>query len=60
VDGGGHFTEEQHRYDELRTAELQEEGLYIMRFANLDVVKNFEGVCCEIDKAVKARSQASL
>ena len=60
IDGGGHFTQEQQRYDQRRTAVMQSYGLYIQRFTNVDVTENFEGVCFEIDKAVKSRTKASL
>ena len=32
---------------------LQKYGLRVLRFANNDVMKNFEGVCTAIDKAVQ-------
>ncbi len=57
IDGGGHYTEEQQRYDENRTQALNNAGVDVLRFSNLDVMKNFEGVCLVIDKAVKAREQ---
>jgi very-short-patch-repair endonuclease len=57
VDGGGHYTDEQQGYDAQRTAALKEYGLLVIRFTNLDVMRNFEGVCFEIDKAVKARKK---
>lgn len=57
VDGGGHFTEEQQRYDEKRTAALESVGVDVLRFTNIDVMKNFEGVCFEIDKAVRERNE---
>ncbi len=60
IDGSGHFTEEQQRYDQKRTEALESDGLYVLRFTNIDVTENFEGVCFEIDKAVIARTKASL
>ncbi len=53
LDGGGHFEEKQAAYDEHRSAELNGYGLYIMRLTNLDVDRNFYGVCSAIDAYVK-------
>lgn len=35
--------------------ELKEKGIEVIRFANLDIVNNFSGVCKMIDDAVKSR-----
>jgi very-short-patch-repair endonuclease len=60
IDGGGHYSEEKQHYDEKRTKALKSVGLDVLRFTNIDVMKNFEGVCLEIDKAVKSCIKASL
>lgn len=60
ADGGGHFTEEQKRYDEKRSEVFQSLGLHVLRFTNIDIDSNFEGVCYLIDKTVKERTQTSL
>ena len=57
LDGGGHYYPEAMKRDETRTAELEAEGLAVLRFCNLDVDKNFEGVCMVIDAEVKKRCQ---
>ncbi|MGZ8143754.1 MAG: endonuclease domain-containing protein [Methylosarcina sp.] len=44
LDGGQHFEPEQQHYDEQRTLYLQKQGLSVLRFTNLDVLKNIEGV----------------
>jgi very-short-patch-repair endonuclease len=44
LDGGQHFESERQRYDEQRTLYLQKQGLSVLRFTNLDVLKNIEGV----------------
>ncbi len=59
VDGGGHYMEDQKIYDEIRTEVFKGYGLQVMRFTNIDIAKNFEGVCFVIDKTVKMR-KASL
>jgi very-short-patch-repair endonuclease len=53
LDGGGHYTAEKIRYDENRTKTLEKYNLKVLRFANLDISCNFEGVCTVIDSIVK-------
>lgn len=60
ADGGGHFTEEQQRYDEKRSEVLQCLGLLVLRFTNIEITTNFEGVCYMIDKTVKERTSVYL
>jgi very-short-patch-repair endonuclease len=43
VDGGQH-AEKRRQADRMRTAELEREGLTVLRFWNLDVLTNLEGV----------------
>lgn len=52
LDGGGHFEPNQAEYDENRALELSKFGLRILRFTNLEVDNNFEGVCTAINAAV--------
>lgn len=44
VDGGQHFEEKQILYDKERTTFLAGLGLKVLRFSNLDVLKNMDGV----------------
>ncbi len=53
LDGGGHFTEEQRLRDMERTAALNALGLRVIRFTNLDIDRNFDGVCEYIDRVVR-------
>ena len=53
LDGGQHYEDAGKAYDEHRTTYLQQQGIQVLRFSNLDVVRNFEGVCFEINAAVK-------
>ena len=55
LDGGGHFEPAQQEKDAARTAELETMGLRVFRISNLEVDRNFAGVCEAIDQAVKAR-----
>ena len=52
LDGSQHCEPTGIEYDGRRTAFLQEKGLYVLRISNLDVMRNFVGVCENIDKAV--------
>ena len=53
LDGGEHYTAQQIEKDALRSKELQEMGLRILRICNTDIDRNFSGVCECIDLAVK-------
>jgi very-short-patch-repair endonuclease len=52
VDGDSHFVDGGRR-DAGRTAELQALGVQVVRFTNEDVMQGFEGVCMEIEKALR-------
>ena len=53
LDGGGHYTVEQSKKDIVRTKELESMNLTVLRICNLDIDRNFRGVCEYIDLAVK-------
>ena len=55
LDGGGHYNPGQSFYDRIRTEDLEKTGLKVIRFCNLDVDRNFYGVCTVIDMEVKSR-----
>lgn len=48
LDGQGHFTEEGIKYDQDRTQFLEAQGIKVIRFENIDVFENLEGVLEEI------------
>ena len=52
LDGGGHFTKEQIEQDLIRTKELENMNLQVIRILNIDVDRNFKEVCEFIDNAV--------
>ncbi len=60
LDGGGHFTANQAKKDELRKSELESMNLTVMRICNLDIDRNFCGVCEAIDLRVKGLSLSQL
>ena len=53
LDGSGHFTEEGEQYDKERTAFLEQYDLTIIRITNLELQRNFNGVCEYINQIVK-------
>ncbi len=55
LDGGGHYEEKQMDYDRIRTIDLEQRGLQVLRLVNSDAIDNFEGVCTIIDCTVKCR-----
>lgn len=55
LDGSGHFYTLHQIKDKERTEYFNSLGIDVIRFTNLDILKKFNGVCLEIDKAVKER-----
>ena len=55
LDGDQHGEEAAVKNDTLRSETLQKHGLEVLRYANLDVMASFEGVCMSIHRAVKER-----
>ena len=53
LDGGGHYTDKQKERDNIRTVELENMDLRILRICNLDIDRNFRGVTEYIDLTVK-------
>ena len=53
LDGSGHYTEMQIEKDTVRTAELEQMNLTVLRICNRDINRNFQGVCEYIDLIVK-------
>ena len=60
LDGGGHYTAELDRKDEMRTKDLESMNLTVVRICNLDIDRNFSGVCEYIDLTVKRLSLSQL
>lgn len=50
VDGDSHFTPEAQEYDQKRTEILENYGLTVVRFNNVQIMDSFEGVCTVIQK----------
>ncbi|RMH77919.1 MAG: endonuclease domain-containing protein [Cyanobacteria bacterium J007] len=49
IDGDSHFTQQCQDYDEERTRILEGYGITLVRFTNVDVLQNIEGVCQELE-----------
>ncbi len=60
LDGGGHYTTTQAEKDDVRIKELETMNLNVIRICNLDIDRNFSGVCEYIDLAVKNLSLSQL
>lgn len=54
VDGSQHYTEEGLEYDRIREFVLAGDRVRVIRFSNLEVRRNFSGVCSAIDNAIKS------
>ncbi len=53
LDGSQHYDDKGIEKDALRTEFLEQYRLKVIRISNLDINKNFEGVCIFIDNEVK-------
>ena len=53
IDGSQHETKDGIEYDEKRTEFLEKYGIDVIRIQNIDVIKNFNGVCDYIDYMVQ-------
>ena len=60
LDGGGHYEDDQKIADAKRTQSLQALNLTVVRFCNLDIDRNFRGVCEHIDSIVQNLSPSQL
>ena len=55
LDGSQHYSKEGKAYDERRSLFFKSLGLEVIRFSNLDIDTNFEGVCHCINQVVYSR-----
>ena len=53
LDGGGHYEPEQMKLDQVRTQKLEAMNLRVIRICNLDIDRNFQGVCEFLDREVQ-------
>ena len=59
ADGGQHYEDKGKKQDRLRTTGLAEHGVEIVRFSDLDILNNIEGVCEIIERAIKDSKASS-
>ncbi len=55
LDGSQHCDPETLEYDQKRTKYLEAQGLSVLRYSNLDVMRQFRAVCENIDLAISHR-----
>ena len=60
LDGGGHYVAEQARKDAVRIRELEAMNLTVLRICNIDIDRNFRGVCEYIDSVAQSLSLGQL
>ena len=53
LDGGGHYDPEKMKADAQRTSVLEHMKLKVIRICNLDIDRNFQGVCEFLDREVQ-------
>jgi very-short-patch-repair endonuclease len=58
LDGDSHYTDRARRYDEVRSAVLELQGIRVIRFTNTEVLQDFESVCALVAAALETPSQA--
>lgn len=56
IDGLQHYEDDKIKYDKKRTSYLNNLGLQVMRFTNIDITGNFNSVCEAINMVVKERT----
>jgi len=57
ADGGQHFSDEGKVKDGLRTKKLAKYGIQILRFSDLDILNNIEGVYVAILKTIEEKKE---
>ena len=60
LDGSQHYEDAAQVYDEKRDAYLSSLGLYVLRYTNLDINRNFQGVCDHILAELSAKSRQNV
>ena len=55
LDGSQHYEPAELLYDERRTEYLNNQGISVLRFSNMDVLRNLPGVCQQINQIISER-----
>ena len=53
LDGSQHYKDENREADKERDTYMKEHGIAVLRYTNLDIHRNFDGVCKDILEAIK-------
>ena len=53
LDGSGHYEEAQECYDRARDEYLERMGLYVLRYTNLQIAREYRAVCEDIHNHVE-------
>ncbi len=53
LDGGQHYEDQELRYDENRTKYLNELGIKVLRYNNIELKSSFREVCEDIERNLK-------
>ena len=56
LDGSQHYTPKEMENDQKRTEYLETQGLKVIRFSNLDILRSFQNVCEEIYRILEVRT----
>ncbi len=59
ADGGQHYSDKGKIKDELRTGKLAKHGIQILRFSDLDILNNIEGVYAVILKTIEEKKEGN-
>ena len=59
LDGSQHRTREGMQDDFLRDEYLNHLGITVVRYSNLDVLENFDGVCADIQEKISVLSKCN-
>ena len=55
LDGSQHYTVEGEEYDSVRTEVLEQYGLEVIRFSNVEIDRHFDDSCRYIEEKIKER-----
>ena len=53
LDGSQHYTTDGKQYDSIRSQTIEDYGLRIIRFTNLQIDRHFDKVCYQIDQVIR-------
>ena len=57
LDGAQHYEKEGKEKDKERDCFLNEQGITVLRYTNIDINSNFDGVCADILKQIECKTK---